>query len=175
MESLKIVFACIAAAILYGIVHDQFTARICVEYFTVFHPPIFATRSPTLLGIGWGIIATWWVGASLGMLLALAARAGSRPKLAAATLLIPIGKLLLVMAACAAISGVTGFFLARRSLITPPELVMNSLPLSVGPRFMADWWAHGASYAVGFFGGIFLCATQHQRRKRLECSAEGGL
>jgi hypothetical protein len=52
MESLKIVFASIAAAILYGIVHDQFTARICVEYFTVFHPPVFATQSPTLLGIG---------------------------------------------------------------------------------------------------------------------------
>ena len=167
MESLNIVFACIAAAILYGIVHDQFTARVCVEYFTVFHPPIFATRSPTLLGIGWGIIATWWVGASLGMLLALAARAGSRPKLAAAALIRPIGKLLLVMAACAAISGVIGFFLARRSLITAPELVMNSLPLSVGPRFMADWWAHGASYAVGFFGGIILCITQYHRRKRL--------
>jgi len=73
MESLKIVFASIAAAILYGIVHDQFTARICVEYFTVFHPPVFATRSPTLLGIGWGIIATWWVGALLGLVLALVA------------------------------------------------------------------------------------------------------
>jgi hypothetical protein len=165
MESLKIVFACIAAAILYGIVHDQFTARICVEYFTIFHPPVFATRSPALLGVGWGIIATWWVGALLGLLLALAARAGSRPKLAAAALIRRIGNLLLVMAVFAAISGLTGFFL-RRGLITPPELVMNSLPPSAGPRFMADWWAHGASYAVGSFGGIFLCAIQYQRRKR---------
>jgi len=166
MESLKIEFACIAAAILYGIVHDQFTARICVEYFTVFHPPVFATRSPTLLGIGWGIIATWWVGAALGLLLALAARAGSRPKLAAATMLRPIGKLLLVMAVCAATSGLTGFFLARRGLVIPPEVVLNSLPPSAEPRFMADWWAHTASYAVGFFGGIILCFTQYRRRKQ---------
>jgi hypothetical protein len=165
MESLKIVFASIAAAILYGIVHDQFTARICVEYFTVFHPPVFATRSPTLLGIGWGIIATWWVGALLGLVLALVARAGSLPKLAAAALIRPIGKLLLVMAAGAVISGVTGYLLAKRGLITPPELVINSLPPSAGPRFLADWWAHGASYAIGFFGGILLCATQFQRRK----------
>jgi hypothetical protein len=169
MESLKIVFASIAAAILYGIVHDQFTARICVEYFTIFHPPVFATRSPTLLGIGWGIIATWWVGAMLGLVLALAARAGSRPKLAAAALIRPIGALILVMAACAAISGVTGFFLARGGVITPPEFVTARLPPSAGPRFMADWLAHSASYAVGFLGGIILCVTQYRRRKRLEC------
>ena len=81
MESLKIVLVCIAAAVLYGIVHDQFTARACIEYFTVFHPPVFRTQSPTLLGFGWGIIATWWVGAILGVLLALTARAGPRPKL----------------------------------------------------------------------------------------------
>jgi hypothetical protein len=48
MESLKIILACIAAAAFYGIVHDQFTARICIEYVTVFHPPVFATQSPTL-------------------------------------------------------------------------------------------------------------------------------
>jgi len=167
MEFVKILITCIAAAILYGVVHDQFTARICVEYFTVFHPPVFATQSPTLLGIGWGIIATWWVGAALGLLLGLAARAGSRPKLAAATLLRPIGKLLLVMAVCAAISGLTGFLLARRGLIVPPEFVLKNLAPSAGPQFMTDWWAHSASYAVGFFGGIILCVTQYLRRKRL--------
>ena len=63
MEAVKIALTCVIAAVLYGIVHDQFTARICIEYFTVFHPPIFHTQSPTLLGIGWGVVATWWVGA----------------------------------------------------------------------------------------------------------------
>jgi hypothetical protein len=164
MESLKIALACIAAAILYGIVHDQFTARICVEYFTVFHPPVFATQSPTLLGLGWGIIATWWVGGLLGFLLAVAARAGSRPKLSAAALLSPIGKLLLVMAACAVLSGLTGFVLARRGLIAPPTWVAFSLAPSSYPRFMADWWAHGASYAAGFLGGIAICIAQYRRR-----------
>jgi hypothetical protein len=164
MEFLKIVFACIVAAVLYGIVHDQFTARICIEYFTVFHPPVFATESPTLLGLGWGIIATWWVGLFLGIVLALAARAGSRPKLSAAALLSPIGKLLLVMAACAVISGLTGFLLARHGLIAPPGWVASTLAAAAHPRFMADWWAHNASYAVGFFGGIALCITQYRRR-----------
>jgi hypothetical protein len=153
MESLKIVVTCIAAAVLYGVIHDQFTARICLEYFTVFHPPVFATQSPTLLGLGWGIIATWWVGAILGVLLAVSARAGSRPKLSVGTLAKPIGKLLLVMAGCAFLSGLTGYLWARQQgAIAPPA------------AFMADWWAHNASYAVGFFGGIFLCVGQYRRR-----------
>lgn len=164
MESLKIVLVCNAAAVLYGIIHDQFTARICVEYFTVFHPPIFATQSPTLLGLGWGIIATWWVGALLGVLLAVAVRVGTRPKLPVRNLLDPIGKLLLAMAGCALLSGLTGYILASHGVIAAPDWVASSLPPSVGARFMADWWAHNASYAVGFLGGIALCVGQYRRR-----------
>ena len=62
MHAVAIVVLCIGSAVIYGILHDQITARICVEYFTIGHPPIFPTESPTLLGIGWGILATWWVG-----------------------------------------------------------------------------------------------------------------
>jgi len=36
MEALKIAVICVTAAVLYGIIHDQFTARICVEYFNDF-------------------------------------------------------------------------------------------------------------------------------------------
>lgn len=80
MESLKIVVLCVLAAAAYGVIHELVTARICIEYFTILHPAIFPTTSPTLLALGWGILATWWVGAILGVLLALAARAGSRPR-----------------------------------------------------------------------------------------------
>jgi hypothetical protein len=68
METVKIVLLCILSAIIFGILHDQVTARACVEYFTIGHPPIFDTDSPTLLAFGWGIIATWWVGLILGIL-----------------------------------------------------------------------------------------------------------
>lgn len=78
MDALKIIGLSIVAAILDGVVHDQVTARVCVEYFTIGHPPVFATESPNLLGIGWGIIATWWVGALLGVPLAFAATRGRR-------------------------------------------------------------------------------------------------
>jgi len=56
-----IILLCVDAAILYGIFHDQVTARLCVEYFTIGHPNIFGTDNPTVLAIAWGI-CTWWVG-----------------------------------------------------------------------------------------------------------------
>lgn len=64
----------------YGVLHDLVTAHVCVEYFTVGHPQLFEfeTDSPTLLALGWGVVATWWVGAGLGVPLALVARVGSR-------------------------------------------------------------------------------------------------
>src|ERR1700721_3242938 len=163
LESLEIVLVCVAAAICYGIVHDQFTARICIEYFTVFHPQLFGTQSPTLLGIGWGVIATWWVGALLGIILGVVARAGSRPKLTAVALLRPIGKLLLTMAACAALSGFLRFVLAENNIIFLPDRVASGLPVTAHSRFMADWWAHHASYLSGFLGGIAVCVMAFRR------------
>ena len=41
METIKIILMEVAAAIVYGILHDQITARVCVEYFTIGHAPIF--------------------------------------------------------------------------------------------------------------------------------------
>jgi len=90
VQSLGIVLMCVAAAVVYGIAHDQVTARVCVEYFTIGHPPIFGTDDPTLLAFGWGTLATWWVGLGLGVALAFVARAGSRPKRSAASLVRPV-------------------------------------------------------------------------------------
>src|SRR3954464_5056776 len=98
MRALAIVGFATLSAVLYGIVHDQITARVCVEYFTVGHPPVFGTDDPTLLGIGWGILATWWVGLLLGVPLAIVSRVGSRHKRTVGSLLRPIVGLLTVMA-----------------------------------------------------------------------------
>lgn len=167
MEALKIAAMCIVAAIAYGIIHDQITARICLEYFTVFHPPIFHTRSPTLLGIGWGITATWWVGAFFSVPMILAARAGRRLPLPASELLRPILFLLTLMAAVALLSGTTGYFLARMEVLDT-EWLSEVFPVqTMRYRFMADWWAHTASYATAFIGGTAVCATTYRKRIRL--------
>lgn len=164
MESVKIVFLSILAGILYGILHDQITARICIEYFTVFHPRLIASDSPTLLGLLWGVIATWWAGAILGIPLALAARAGSRRKLAAKDLLPYIARLLLLMAISAAACGTVGFALTSKGSLSPPYWVRIQIPPSRFSVFMADWWAHNASYDSAFLGGFVMCFLVYRRR-----------
>ena len=59
IEFAKIVVLGVVAAVCYGVLHDQVTARVCVEYFTIGHPPLFNTDSPTLLAFGWGVVGTW--------------------------------------------------------------------------------------------------------------------
>lgn len=68
---LRIILLCVAVAVVYDVLHDQVTARLCVEYFTIAHPPLFDTDDPTLLGLAWGALATWWVGLALGVALVL--------------------------------------------------------------------------------------------------------
>ncbi|PZR60105.1 MAG: hypothetical protein DI537_53130, partial [Stutzerimonas stutzeri] len=101
MQSIRIILFATAAAILYGILHDQVTAHLCVEYFTIAHPPVFPTTSPFLLAVGWGVIATWWVGLPLGVLLAAAARLGRHNRLTVAQLKRPILMLMAVSAIAA--------------------------------------------------------------------------
>jgi hypothetical protein len=169
MEFLKIVGGCIVAAVLYGVVHDQITARVYLPYFTVFHPPVFHTQSPTLQALGWGIIATWWMGAFLGFLLAMACRVGTPPKLGLGDMLRPIGLLLLVMAATAIVCGIAGFVWG-----SVPGEMRGMLPPASERRFLADWWAHSASYACGFIGGLFVCALALEKRKRARRGSTAG-
>lgn len=153
---LEVVALGLGAAVLYGIVHDQVTVRVCLEYFTVGHPPIFATRSPTLLALGWGIVATWWVGLPLGIGLAVAARAGRRPVRSPRSLLRPVGLLLAATGACSLVSGITGLLLASRGAIRLWDPMATLVPPERHARFLADLWAHSASYFVGGVGGVLL-------------------
>lgn len=164
MQSLKIIGLGVLSALIYGVLHDQITARICVEYFTVGHPNLFGTDSPTLLALGWGIVATWWVGLFLGVLLCLAARIGSLPRLVAANLKRPVFALMLLCAAVALLAGIVGFGLARTRAIWLIEPLASDVPVAKHAAFLADLWAHSASYIAGFMGGWILAIRVCFRR-----------
>jgi hypothetical protein len=164
MQFWKIWLLCVAAAVFYGIVHDQVTARVCVEYFTIGDPPIFGTHSPTLLALDWGVIATRWMGAFLGFWVASSARLGRWQRLDANQLVRPVLVLLGIMAISALIAGVIGYTKARHGEIQL-GFYEALLDKSTQQRFIADWWAHQASYAVGFLGGLAVCLwVLHIRR-----------
>jgi len=153
VQFLAIVALCVLFAVGYGVIHDQITARVCVEYFTIGHAPIFGTDDPTLLGLGWGVLATWWVGVMLGVPLALVARAGSWPKRSAASLLRPLLILVIASAAFAMVAGIAGWLLARNGVVTLPEPLAGRVPPEKHVAFLADAFAHSASYLAGFLGG----------------------
>lgn len=158
MQALAIVALSILAAVSYGIVHDQITARVCVEYFTIGHPQVLAvpTNSPTVLGFVWGVIATWWVGLGLGIPLAVAARFGSRPKKSARELIRPLFVLVAVAALLALIAGIVGYIAASRDWVALYGPLERQVPEQRHARFIADLFAHNVSYAVGAIGGIVL-------------------
>jgi hypothetical protein len=164
MQFIGIILLSIAAAVTYGIIHDQITARICLEYFTVGHPPVFGTNSPTLLGIGWGIIATWWVGLMLGVPLAFVARCGSGPKLSVSFFVRPILVLLGCMACTAIIAGVAGYFATSSHAVWLVEPLASRVPPEHHVAFLVDLWTHLASYASGFIGGIVLIVWARRQR-----------
>ena len=167
MQTIGIIILSVLAAITYGILHDQVTARICIEYFTIGHPRLIASESPAVLGLFWGVIATWWVGLPLGGGLAIAARAGRRPKLACTQLIRPIGILLCGMFGAAIIAGTIGYLTASAGVFHLTEPLATKVPEGKHVAFLTAGWAHMASYVSGIAGGIILWLATWKRRDRL--------
>lgn len=170
IEFAKIIGLSIAAAVMYGVLHDQVTARVCLEYFTVGHPMVFPTTSPTLLALGWGVIATWWAGAMVGIPAACCARIGQWPKLTAHELVRPVAVLLLMMGLAAAIAGATAYQVALRGQLTLKDPLSRLVPTDRHAAFIACGATHLASYVAGFVGGIavsgWILVTRRSRSRK---------
>lgn len=167
MGAAGILLLSVGAAILYGIVQDQVTVRVCVDYFTVGHPPVFDTTSPTLLALGRGVIATWWMGLILGVPLVVAARAGSRPKLSARHLIGPVAIVLGGTAAASLAAGLAGWFFAKMGWVRLVPDPARLVPEERHHRFIANLWAHWAAYGSGTVGALTLCVRTWKRRGRM--------
>jgi len=165
------ILAAISLAILYGICHDLVTANISVEYFTIGHPKIIESESPLKLALLWGVIATWWVGLLLGIAIALTARFGNNKKLKFKEVLKPMFTLIGIMSVCAIVAGGLGYIFAKQEFFT----LVDRLAVHIEPEkhhlFLTAGWAHGASYFVGFIGGLILCIRLWKKRKLIKTIA----
>ncbi|MBL9085848.1 MAG: hypothetical protein JNM10_01785 [Planctomycetia bacterium] len=162
-----IVALCVGACVVYGVLHDQVTARIAIEHFTVLHPTIVDSTDPTVLALLWGVIATWWVGLFGGILLAVAARAGTRPKRGATTLLRPVALALVLTASCAAIGGFVGRALAGNGHLALLEPVRSRIPAERHLDVLTVIVVHNVSYVVGGIAFVTLAVLVWRSRERL--------
>ncbi|MEQ1932601.1 MAG: hypothetical protein ABL962_01795 [Fimbriimonadaceae bacterium] len=162
-EWLKIVGFCILASVVYGIAHDQITIRICLPYFTYFHPRIIESQNPTVLALFWGIFATWWMGAIFGGLLACSSRLGTWPKLYCRQMVVPVIKLLAISAIAAVYAGIIG----SQSY----EWFFGNIPGATPTQFNTCLYAHNACYIVSGVGSLVLCGAILRKRYRASAVA----
>ena len=110
------------------------------------------------------MLGTWQVGVVLAIPLYCGARLGPPPAWPWRRLVRPVALLLAVMAAGALVAGVVGHWLARRHGWNLPGELGDLVAPERHPRFIADWCAHGASYGIGFLGGLALPVVVWVRR-----------
>jgi hypothetical protein len=163
-EGFKILLMSVVASLLYGVAHDQVTARICIEYFTIGHARVFESDSLTLLALGQGILSTWWYGMLLGIPLAAAARAGSKPKTKAATLRRPLGFLVLRVAIYSLLGGLAGYYAASQGWVTLVGSLAHQVVDERGAVFIAVLWAHWTAYGSAALEGLLFCVRTWRRR-----------
>jgi hypothetical protein len=174
-ECSKLVGLSVATAVIYGVVNDQVTARFSPEYFSQgFHlrmrncweGPVFGrlksilekTESPTVVGLIWGTVATWWMGAFLSIPIVAASRIGSLPKSNAQQLVIPTAFALLGISIATVRSGIRGYQWAKNA--SPEDksdkyfIAAMGTPLERMDHWIAVAWAHQSAYANGALAGI---------------------
>ncbi len=166
LKSAQIILLSIVAACAYGVIHDEVTVRLCLEYFSIAHPPLFHTGSPTLLAMCWGVAATAGLGAVFGSLLALVSQSRGAAPYPIRRLGRSILALLAFMGISALLAGIGGYQLAQRGFISLPTRLAGAIPAYQHDRFMAVWFAHGASYLAGLSGGALLCFRVWRARGR---------
>lgn len=173
-----IVLMATLAAVVYGIINDNVTARMCIEYFnSPAHSGHYAgmkrmgfdnpgdVTSPTQIALIWGVVATWWVGLILGTGVAACATVGSSfPIVTAQELIKPLLKLLGVMFVGASAAGLLGYIGASLGWFED-SWVRQMLGAAKHNVFMAVGFAHDAGYLFGGLGGLVLMA--HVIRTRI--------
>lgn len=162
MEGLKIVGYCSLVAVCYGLAHDMVTANVCPDYFLPpYHPLIVDTRSPWLLALLWGVIATWWMGAILGVLFALTSRVGSWPRLSLAMVSRRIG---ITMASIWVLAMV---LLTSLYLITNMIMPGNPKVTDLNRRLVIVGTVHAFSYSASTVAGLGLAVSILLHRSKL--------
>jgi len=165
-QVMLIIVLCVFSSVLFGVLHNQVSARVSPEYFTIGHRALIHSTSPTLMGIAWGIYSTWWVGLILGVLLSAAGRMGNWEKRSALSLFKPVAVLLCICGASSLAFGFAGYRLSVSGAIPFLKQMGMAIRPEDQPRFIAALWMHTASYTAAAMGGLILALHVFMQRIR---------
>jgi hypothetical protein len=154
MQGVAIVLLCIVAAAAYG----------ALSHVALGHLPLLSSEPASLSGIGWGVLASWWVGLLLGIPLALSARAGRRPKRDTRSLVRPIAGVLYATFSSAFFGLIAGFILGGRLMEILPDRLASWVPPHRPEFFLADLCSGVVGYLAGFILGIAAIAQVWRSR-----------
>lgn len=172
LESLRCAAIGSLIAAMYGIIHDQVTYTLSVEYFTKlkFHQFHYAD-------LGWGprgfagavgLLATWWVGFIAGWFLG---RLGTK-RLAQVEARRAVGRGFALIFGCGLIGGTSGWCIGRATTMNsiPPHWapVLRQFEIDHAADFITVAHIHNGGYAGALVG--FVIAALWIRRKKLNAA-----
>ena len=188
VESAKIFGCSVGAACLDGLIYDQVTVRVCPEYFTEgfhrsmirsnvfsgamskkFGDKLLDSKNKTLIGMFWGVAATWWVGAGLGVPLTLAARLGFSQKVRVNDLARPLAVGMAALSGASLGAGLYGYFKAKNETDPYPitrkyMYVAGNTPGESMNRYIANAYVHETGYGAGALVGLGLIGYTLSKR-----------
>jgi hypothetical protein len=156
----------VVAAVAYGILQDQVSARLCLEYFTLFHNPIPGVTDPTVLGLAWGFLGTWWAGLFLGYCSGLIATLGSAPKLTPRDIIRPLLALMTGIAGAVVLTGVSVWWNARSLEVSLDPALGSMLPAERHQALLVVACYHMTGYFAAFGGSLVLWVWIWRERRR---------
>ncbi len=155
-QILQIILLCLVVTIVFGITHNQVSARVSLEYFTIGHIKLIESTSPTLMGIAWGIHPNWWVGLSMGLLFAIVGRVGKWPKRNFRFFIKPLLLLFVISGTASAVAGILGYRLTGSGALCLSEPLYTTIPMSGHAAYISALWMHTASYTIATMGALII-------------------
>jgi hypothetical protein len=159
---------------LYGALHDQLSFGIAPEYFTRFkyhqfgfEPGWFGGHRPTVAVIGF--LATWWVGAFIGLFLGGTAL----PQPDARSMRRAIMRGMVITLCVAALCALAGLAYGWFFLGGPPQGWFLPANVSDTHAFLAVGSMHNASYGGGVLGLIIALTDMEWRRNKRKAPRSG--
>jgi hypothetical protein len=166
IDFVGIVLMATLCAVVYGVLQDQLSIRISPAYFLKAHTKILETEDLTLVGLAWGVTATWWVGLALGFAVATFATYGPRAAYCPGRAL---RGMMRIMAGTGIATLAVGLIAYMMNWTSSVAFRFVDLPEEVR-RFSAVQAAHNASYLAAPTLAVLLIRQVWTSRSMFSCA-----